>query len=59
MNPRDHPTHTWTHRLDTVIEPDAKRVRTGGDWRLPRELLGGLRKALFGGLRKALFGGRR
>jgi DNA-binding HxlR family transcriptional regulator len=34
--------------LDTVIEPDAKRVRTGGDRRLARVLLDGLHGTLFG-----------
>lgn len=34
--------------LDTVIEPDAKRVRTGGDRYLGRVLLDGLHKTLFG-----------
>ena len=48
MNPRDHPTHTWTHRLDTVIEPDAKRVRTGGDRRLAAILVNRLHETLFG-----------
>lgn len=34
--------------LDTVIEPDAKRVRTGGDRWLSAALLDGLHKTLFG-----------
>lgn len=34
--------------LDTVIEPDAKRVRTGGDRWLAGALLGALHKNLFG-----------
>ena len=34
--------------LDTVIEPDAKRVRTGGDRWLARALLDALHKTLFG-----------
>ena len=34
--------------LDTVIEPDAKRVRTGGDRRLAALLLNGLHQTLFG-----------
>jgi DNA-binding HxlR family transcriptional regulator len=34
--------------LDTVIEPDAKRVRTGGDRRLAGALLAALHKHLFG-----------
>jgi DNA-binding HxlR family transcriptional regulator len=34
--------------LDTVIEPEAKRVRTGGDRWLARALLDALHKALFG-----------
>jgi len=34
--------------LDTVIEPDAKLVRTGGDRWLARALLDGLHKSLFG-----------
>jgi hypothetical protein len=34
--------------LDTLIEPDAKRVRTGGDRALARRLLYELRKTLFG-----------
>jgi DNA-binding HxlR family transcriptional regulator len=34
--------------LDTVIEPDAKRVATGGDRLLARLLLNGLHKTLFG-----------
>jgi len=33
--------------LDTLIEPDAKRVRTGGDKRLARLLLDGLHERLF------------
>lgn len=48
MNPRDYPTYTWTHRLDTVIEPDAKRVRTGGDRRLAAILVNRLHETLFG-----------
>jgi DNA-binding HxlR family transcriptional regulator len=34
--------------LDTVIEPDARRVRTGGDRWLARALLDALHKTLFG-----------
>ena len=34
--------------LDTVIEPDAKRVRTGGDRRLAALLLNSLHQTLFG-----------
>ena len=34
--------------LDTVIEPDAKRVRTGGERRLASALLAALHKNLFG-----------
>ncbi len=34
--------------LDTVIEPDAKRVRTGGDRWLSAAVLNGLHKTLFG-----------
>jgi DNA-binding HxlR family transcriptional regulator len=34
--------------LDTVIEPDAKRVRTGGDRRLAALLLNALNQTLFG-----------
>jgi hypothetical protein len=34
--------------LDTVIEPDAKRVRSGGDRWLARALLDGLHRTLFG-----------
>lgn len=34
--------------LDTVIEPDTKRVRTGGDGWLAHALLDSLHKALFG-----------
>jgi hypothetical protein len=34
--------------LDTVIEPDAKRVRTGGDRWLARALLDSLHRTLFG-----------
>jgi len=34
--------------LDTVIEPDAKRVRSGGDRRLAALLLNGLHQTLFG-----------
>jgi DNA-binding transcriptional ArsR family regulator len=34
--------------LDTVIEPEAKRVRTGGDRWLSAALLGNLHKTLFG-----------
>lgn len=33
--------------LDTVIESEARPVRSGGDWRIPRDLLGGLHRALF------------
>ncbi len=39
---------TATAWLDTVIEPDAKRVRTGGDRWLPSALLTSLHKTLFG-----------
>ncbi len=39
------PAGDW---LDTVIEPDAKRVRTGGDRHLARGLLDGLHGKLFG-----------
>ena len=41
-------TAAW---LDAVIDGSQTGLATGGDWRLPRELLGGLRKALFGGRR--------
>ena len=34
--------------LDTVVEPDAKRVRTGGDRWLSGALLDNLHKTLFG-----------
>jgi hypothetical protein len=34
--------------LDTVIEPDAKSVRTGGDRWLTRAVLDALHKTLFG-----------
>jgi hypothetical protein len=34
--------------LDTVIEPDARRVTSGGDRRLARALLDGLHETLFG-----------
>jgi hypothetical protein len=34
--------------LDTVIEPDAKSVNTGGDRYLARVLLSGLHRTLFG-----------
>jgi DNA-binding HxlR family transcriptional regulator len=34
--------------LDTVIEPEATRVKVGGDERLARALLDGLHQALFG-----------
>ncbi len=34
--------------LDAVIDGDRKSLRSDGDWRFPRDLLGGLRKALFG-----------
>ena len=34
--------------LDTVIEPDAKRVRTGGDKWLASAIIGSLHKSLFG-----------
>jgi len=48
-----HPADAWAAAsagdwLDTVIEPDAKRVRTGGDRWLPSALLRGLHKTLFG-----------
>jgi hypothetical protein len=39
------PASDW---LDTVIEPDARRVRTGGDKWLPAALLRGLHETLFG-----------
>lgn len=39
------PTDDW---LDTVIEPDAKRVRIGGDKWLPAALLSSLHQTLFG-----------
>jgi DNA-binding HxlR family transcriptional regulator len=39
------PAGDW---LDTVIEPDAKRVRTGGDRWLARAILDGLHRDLFG-----------
>ena len=55
---RDHPpdarvavsgdTAAW---LDAVIDRSQTGLATGGDWRLPRDLLGGLRKALCGGRR--------
>ncbi len=38
-------TEEW---LDTLIEPDAKRVRSGGERALPRRLLYELHKTLFG-----------
>lgn len=41
-------TATADEWLDTVIEPDAKRVRTGGDRYLAGALLGGLHGTLFG-----------
>lgn len=34
--------------LDTLIEAEAQPVRSDGDWRFPRALLGGLHKMLFG-----------
>ncbi len=39
------PTAGW---LDAVLERDQRQLESGGDWRLPRDLLGGLHKALFG-----------
>lgn len=39
------PAPDW---LDTVIEPDAKRIRTGGDKWLPAALLRNLHETLFG-----------
>ena len=34
--------------LDAVIDRNQRGLRSGGDWRLPRDLLGGLHKVLFG-----------
>ena len=34
--------------LDAVIERNQRGLRSGGDWRLPRDLFGGLHKVLFG-----------
>lgn len=42
------PSGAW---LDAVIEGSARGVSSDGDWRLPRDILGGLHKALFGGMR--------
>ncbi|HET9162459.1 MAG TPA: hypothetical protein VFN89_03305 [Solirubrobacterales bacterium] len=47
------PADAWANApaldwLDTVIEPDAKRVRTGGDKWLPAALLRSLHETLFG-----------
>jgi hypothetical protein len=39
------PTAGW---LDAVIDRDQRLLDSGGDWRLPRDLLGGLHEALFG-----------
>jgi DNA-binding HxlR family transcriptional regulator len=49
----DHEANAWAAAtaadwLDTVIEPDAKRVRTGGDRWLAAALLNNLHKTLFG-----------
>ncbi len=49
----DSPADAWAiapagEWLDTVIEPDAKRVRSGGDRRLALALLDGLHETLFG-----------
>lgn len=49
----DQGAETWAQGsagdwLDTLIEPDAKRVRTGGDPMLPAVLLGKLHEVLFG-----------
>lgn len=49
----DGPADAWASGpapdwLDTVIEPDAKRVRTGGDKWLPAVLLRNLHETLFG-----------
>ena len=49
----DRPADAWAAApagdwLDTVIEPDARAVRTGGDRWLARALLDNLHKALFG-----------
>lgn len=49
----DESAETWAQAsagdwLDTLIEPDAKRVRTAGDRVLPAVLLGGLHEVLFG-----------
>lgn len=49
----DRPADAWAAApagdwLDTVIEPDAKAVRTGGDRWLARALLATLHKTLFG-----------
>jgi hypothetical protein len=35
--------------LDAVIDGEARGLRGDGDWRLPRDILGGLHRALFGG----------
>ena len=35
--------------LDAVIDRNQRGLRSGGDWRLPRDLFGGLHKVLFGG----------
>jgi len=34
--------------LDAVIDRNQRALRSGGDWRLPRDLFGGLHKVLFG-----------
>jgi DNA-binding HxlR family transcriptional regulator len=49
----DKPADAWAAGtasgwLDTVIEPDAEHVRSGGDRWLARALLAGLHKTLFG-----------
>jgi DNA-binding transcriptional ArsR family regulator len=49
----DAPANAWATAtaadwLDTVIEPDAKRVRTGGDRWLASALVAGLHTTLFG-----------
>ena len=39
------PIGNW---LNALIEGETRGVSSDGDWRLPRDLLGGLHKALFG-----------
>ena len=50
---RSRPIRRWIQGstagwLDAVIEDDRSALSSDGDWRFPRDLLGGLHKTLFG-----------